>query len=418
MCTQQVGAVIAICLVAGCMGPALAAGNPFGVNLHLERFSEEQKVLQLALCRATGAKSVRLGFAWGMVEPQKGEWQWDRTDRDLELAQEAGYDVLGLLGYSVVWASARDPRHAEGGGGWSMYPPDSMDDWGEYVERVVARYKGRVGHWEVWNEPDNYGFMKGVKGAEHYSVYTDMQRVAYERAKRADPECLVTTGGFALGGDYDPEFVPECLKLGMGQHFDIFNFHSYWQSQWVEDNVRKVKGWLADAGATDKPLWITEIGASVRTGEDWIGPYTHEQIADFVPKAVATALGLGAERLFWYQGFTEGAGVVPLGESEFSLNVTDGPTPAAHAYARMAQLLAECEPAGPPEAPLNVTEGRAKGYRFATPEGEVAVLWAIGERELDNRPASAKAELAWGGQTVQLVLSERPTILLWPPAEP
>ena len=45
-----------------------------------------------------------------------------------------------------AWARS-DKQHAE-------RPPDNFDDYGDFVATVVGRYKGRVNHFQIWNEPN------------------------------------------------------------------------------------------------------------------------------------------------------------------------------------------------------------------------------------------------------------------------
>jgi len=305
--------------------------------------------------------------------------------------------------------------------GWSNYPPGDWDLWGEYVARVVERYKGRIRFWSPWNEPDNFGFFwrykdKQQRGDKKWlqqrrETYLKLQRVTYDAAKKADPQCVVLSGAFAMGGDYDPEFVPWLIRNGLGKCCDILDSHMYWSVHWVRRQIQNVRAWLAEAG-TPKPLWMTEVGAALRREKSWIGPFTHDQLLSFAPKLLATVLALGVEKTFWYQGYTEGNSNVPLEKSEFSLIVTDGPTPAAWSFAAVVRLLRSAKFLGDPQ--LEIKAGKALGHRFATPEGEALIFWALSPDNLDNRPARAEGILAWRGRQIPVVLTERPTVLLAP----
>lgn len=397
-----------------------AAENHFGVNLHLDRFPPELAFKQLAQAKAMGVGCVRgVTCAWANVEPKKGQWNFDRPDRELEVVEAVGLLPIGCLGPSVKWASPLDPESQRVWWGWSIFPPDDLDAWGEYVSRVVARYKGRIRHWSPWNEPDNFGFFwpprdKAQRGdakwlQERREAYLRIQQAAHAAAKKADPQCVVLSGAFAMGGDYDPQFVPWLISNGLPAACDIVDVHMYWSIANIRRTVESTRRWLAEAGAPN-PLWMTEIGAALRHGADWIGPFTHDQLQSYAPKVLATVLALGIEKTIWYQGYTEGNSPMTLDKSEFSLAVTDGPTPAAWSFAATVRLLRAAKFIG--DARLEATAGKAIGHCFATPEGEAAILWAASPDSLDNRPARAEAVLHWLGRRIPVVLSDRPTVLL------
>lgn len=396
--------------------------NHFGVNLHLDRFPPELAFKQLAQAKAMGVGWVRgVTCAWANVEVRKGEWNFARPDRELEVVEAAGLQPVGCLGPSVKWAAPLDPESQKAPWGWSIYPPGDLDAWGEYVHRVVARYKGRIRHWSPWNEPDNFGFFWPAKDKEQRQdatwlqerreAFLRIQRATHAAAKKADPQCLVLSGAFAMGGDYDKDFVPWLIRNGLGAACDIVDVHMYWSVANLRRTVESTRRWLAEAGV-QKPLWMTEFGAAVRHEPSWIGPFTHDQLQSYAPKALATVLALGVEKAFWYQGYTEGNSPMTLEKSEFSLIVTDGPTPAAWSFAAAVRLLRAAKFLG--DVQLEMKAGKAAGHRFATPEGEAAILWALSPDNLDNRPARAEGVLHWQDWRIPIVLSERPTILLAP----
>ncbi len=400
--------------------PPTPADNHFGVNLHLDRFPPDLAFKQLAQAKAMGVGWVRgVTCAWANVERKKGEWNFDRPDRELEVVEAVGLQPLGCLGPSVKWAAPLDPESQKAWWGWSNYPPGDLGAWGDCVSRVVCRYKGRIRHWSPWNEPDNFGFFWPAKDKEQQKdakwlqerreAFLKIQRTAHAAAKKADPECLVLSGAFAMGGDYDKEFVPWLIRNGLGAVCDVVDVHMYWSVANIRRTIGDTRRWLAEAG-TPKPLWMTEIGASLRHEANWIGPFTHDQLQSYAPKVLATVLALGIEKTLWYQGYTEGNSPMTLEKSEFSLAVTDGPTPAAWSFAAAVRLLRAARFLG--DAKLEAKTGRAVGHCFATPEGEAAVLWALSPDGLDNRPARAEAVLDWQGRRIPVVLSERPTILL------
>jgi hypothetical protein len=393
----------------------------FGVNLHIDRFPAATAFLQLAHAKAAGAQSVRgLAAAFADILPSPGRWQFDKSDRNLDVIQSLGFDVYGSLGYGVAWGAVRDPNQLLNPRAWSKYPPDDLKVWEDYVSRTVDRYRGRVHSWSPWNEPDNFGFFIPIPASDgkrdeaavaaRRASYLDLQKITYLAAKKADPNVTLLSGGFAMGGDHDRGFLPWLIDNGLLDHCDVLEIHMYWSIKNLEDVINQAQALMRKAGKI-KPIWITEFGAAVKSAlvSPYIGSVEHQHIANMVPKALATALAFGIERFYWYQGYTEGSAAVPLSNSDYSLSVTDGPTSAFWSFAATAWLLRDAEFIGP--ASLQMQQGTAKGYLFKRVDGEVAILWAASPDGLDNKSATAQGRLSWRNQNISVQLSERPIIL-------
>jgi Glycosyl hydrolase catalytic core len=402
-------------------GEVHAPRTRFGINLHIDRYPAPTAFLQLAHAKAAGVQSVRsLAAPLGNILPFPGGWKFENTDRDLDVMRSLGVDIYGSLGYGVAWASDRDPNQLRNPRAWSKYPPDDLKIWEEYVGRAVSRYRGQVGSWSPWNEPDSFGFFIPISASDgkrdeadvvaRRASYLDLQKITYLAAKKADPAVTLLSGGFAMGGDYDRGFLPWLIDNGLLDHCDVLQIHMYWSIKNLENVINLARSLMRKAGKV-KPIWVTEFGAALKpalVGPN-IGSVEHQHIANMVPKALATALAFGVERFYWYQGYTEGSAAVPLANSDYSLSVTDGPTPAFWSFAATVQLLRDVEYAGP--ASLQMQQGAAKGYLFKRGNTEVAILWAVSPDGLDNRSAAAQGHFSWRNQSIPIQLSERPTVL-------
>jgi hypothetical protein len=218
---------------------------------------------------------------------------------------------------------------------------------------LVARYKGGVHHWEVWNEPDNSLFWKPRPNAREYA---ELLKSAYKAVKDADPSAKVLSGG--VSGNAVP-FLEEMLAAGAGQSFDILALHPYAvppdpaqgkvQSRpevhkMVDIELAKYRAFLM-RHSYDRPIWVTELG--------WPSGYWQldaQSQADYLAQAYAQMLASGlAERIFWYSFKDESAnptdswGLIGWGKGNTDL----GPKrPAFSAYATSARMLAGTKPAG------------------------------------------------------------------------
>ena len=80
-------------------------------------------------------------------------------------------------------------------------PPDDLDAFGDFVEMVVRRYKGRIHYYQIWNEPNIYPEWgeQPVDAAE----YVELLKVAYTRAKAVDPEVVIIAGALATNREFE-----------------------------------------------------------------------------------------------------------------------------------------------------------------------------------------------------------------------
>ncbi len=219
------------------------------------------------------------GFAnWQFIEPEKGQYNWEKIDEYVKGAQEKGVQILFTVWPFTDWDQeicnshlewqpnngGKDPRdflslaHRKG-------KPCDMDAFKEFLRRLVERYDGDdiedmsglrypVTHWEIGNEPDvGDDFFQG--SAEDYF---EILKVSYTTIKKADPEAKVLIAAIGIHGlkraDYTKWTDFDTLKLfelGAANYFDIMNGHSY-------GGHSTVKKFLEIYGADDKPMWVTE----------------------------------------------------------------------------------------------------------------------------------------------------------------
>ena len=62
-----------------------------------------------------------------------------------------------------------------------LRPPDRLDDYGDFVHAFVKRYRGRIQHIQIWNEPNIWPEW-GNQEVDP-AGYVELLSVAYRRAK-------------------------------------------------------------------------------------------------------------------------------------------------------------------------------------------------------------------------------------------
>ncbi|MBF0519035.1 MAG: hypothetical protein HQK92_04865 [Nitrospirae bacterium] len=185
-------------------------------------------------------------FVWGLIEHQKGMYDFSITDDYVRQAQAHGLQVLPTIWPYAVWDQANYDISMCLGSRWeadlplSRCKPYDMDAYINFVKALVERYGTRgansmpglvtpIKHWEVLNEPETsyqttqpgitpMVFFRGSQD-DYYEVLTSTS----DAIKSIDPEAQVLNGGAtSLAAAY---FYWEIL-FGYGlPNVDIGNYH-------------------------------------------------------------------------------------------------------------------------------------------------------------------------------------------------
>jgi len=250
----------------------------------------------------------QLGFAWtrcwpewAEIERREGEFDWILPDYKLAQAEQRGLKMLGMIGYGSRWGA--DAPDSVKGHKRVFYPPKKLSDLADYAFASASRYKGRVKYWETWNEPQpRTGFWrKAASGRNEMERYVALQKAVYEAVKKADPTCVVLTGGFADGPEL-PRELARYYELGLKGTFDVMNIHHYggdprggYTARQIEAVIRVMRHY----GDGDKKIWITETGWPVRKHPQ---RRTVRQQAQWTPWLFAVLLSYPqVERVFFYE---------------------------------------------------------------------------------------------------------------------
>lgn len=245
--------------------------------------------------------------AWPNLEPEKGRWSFGALDKYIELAEQRGVQVLLPLGLSPSWASARPEEKSSYRPG-NAAEPRSLDDWRHYVRSVATRYKGRVRHYEIWNEPNLRGFYSG--GIEQLIA---LAREAHDVLKSVDPAITLVSPSVTGEGKH-LEWFDDYLGKGGGRYADVIGYHFYSGQRPPEAMlplIARVRAIMNKHGVGNKPLWNTEFGwlidggsrpmdpASVGFPRDWM-PLSMEAAAAYLSRAYILFWSAGVQRNYWY----------------------------------------------------------------------------------------------------------------------
>ena len=199
----------------------------------------------------------RPDFVWHLLEPSNGKFDFRTADALMEGAHRNNVHVLAVLGYPPFWASEppgserKNIRFPDQPGRWK---PRSVKEWTRYVRRTAEHFKGRIGHYEIYNECDFKLPGKPASFSGTTEEYFQLLKSASTAIHSADPAARVLVTGFSMvRGAVDSAMPADLLKLGAADFVDIWNLHSYQ----VLFNVPEMKR-MVHARKPGMPFWQTE----------------------------------------------------------------------------------------------------------------------------------------------------------------
>lgn len=242
-------------------------------------------------------------FAWGVLEPVKGTYNFTLLDSLIAIAGEFGVPFVGTVVPFSDWASSCNTDKtstcgnlfAAGAGADYFFinqgkigPVCDTAAFFSYVQRLVERYDGDgkddmpglkvpIAYWEFSNEPDGpcggYGddkpFMTGVTPKSLPSAYSRDHSIMYRAMKAACASCQLANGGSLESFDV-PFWNSVMDTLAPNKRLlDIANIHvnigknlSPTQWDWGTSFFRYVN--IFKANITKQrvamPMWMTEWG--------------------------------------------------------------------------------------------------------------------------------------------------------------
>ncbi len=142
----------------------------------------------------------------------------------------------------------------------------------------------------LWNEPNNLSHWD-FEIDRDWSVYAEMVKLAGQAVHAENPRLKRVLGGIS---PIDPSFITRMRDLGALDHVDVVAVHGF-PLDWNHWTINEWPDKLAEAqAATDKPIWISEVGAS---------SFGAEEVQEFGLKRTAELLLPRADHVYWYSLF-------------------------------------------------------------------------------------------------------------------
>jgi GH35 family endo-1,4-beta-xylanase len=253
----------------------VVTNNPkVGVHTRLTDEAAPWKVERtLQMVRDMGAPWIVEFFPWAYLEPGHGSFAWEHADEVIDYARAQGLTIIARLGLVPAWARP-DPRVRETT--FTYLDAKHYQDFGDFVYAFVKRYKDRVQHIIILNEP-NLSYEWGLQPVDPQG-YVDLLKIAYQHAKDADPNVIVLAGALAptlepIGspaGLNDLIYLQKMYEAGAKNYFDGLAAHAYGLQSPMSDlpdpaqgNFRRVellRQIMIASGDESKQVYITEAG--------------------------------------------------------------------------------------------------------------------------------------------------------------
>lgn len=168
-----------------------------------------------------GVKWVRIQSGWAKTEKEKGVYDFAWLDAIVDNLLKRGLVPWLCLCYG----NALYDEAAKGIFGAVGIPPiyneEDRSGWNNYVTATVEHFKGRIGWYEIWNEPEaNYSWNQHGDGQQ----YGEFAVRTAKAIKAADADAKIIGGAYYARNIF---FQDASLATGMAQLVDAVSFHEY-----------------------------------------------------------------------------------------------------------------------------------------------------------------------------------------------
>jgi polysaccharide biosynthesis protein PslG len=269
--------------------------NPYGVNTFLQNEVDPLKRRRaVEMIAAAGFKWIRQEFPWEDIEihgpgdttdrrhdPPRSAWE--KYDQIVDLCQAHDIQIIARLSTPPDWSRRAGKQKG------AFAPPDDLNDYGNFVEAVMRRYRGRIHYYQIWNEPNIYPEWgeQPVNALE----YVELLKVGYTRAKAADPDVVIIAGALAATieldryphGLADALFLQQMYDAGAAPYFDVLSMQGY--GLWSGPTDRRmqpriinfsrplyIRDIMVRNGDAHKPIWLSEMAWNALPPESTLPP--------------------------------------------------------------------------------------------------------------------------------------------------
>ncbi|MBI4789094.1 MAG: beta-galactosidase [Chloroflexi bacterium] len=397
--------------------------NPYGANFFLDREVEDWKRDRtVRMAREAGIVWAKQQFSWEEIEKRKNQYEWDKSDQIVANFEKYGLQIIARLDRPPAWAR-KDKNLASA-------PPDNLNDYGDFVDAFIRRYRGRIHFIQIWNEPNI--FPEWGNRPVDPAGYAALLQIAYTRAKAADPNIRVLSAPLAITTPGEPwapgttqwramddlDYLTALYKAGAKDYFDILSANAFGLRASPDEPADRTKlnfqrialtrQVMEEFGDANKAVWINEYGWNASPPDFdldkliW-GRVTEQQQADYTVRGIVEARTkwpwLGVVNI-WY--FRQVGDLTP-DRSDYYFRMVDVDFTPRLVYQRTKQAATASATMGPGL------------YQETNPAVNLTGNWQprldvkdSGGREMVTRQPGARAVFQFWGDGVDLLMRRGP----------
>ncbi len=270
------------------------AKSPFGIGCEtLDRELWDPKEIYPWM-NDLPVKWARLQTGWARVEKEKGRYDWEWLDESVDGLIKRGFKPFFNVGYG-------NPNYNEGDSARGYHPfvnDETFTAWKKFIKAMAKRYKNKIQHYEIWNEPNLKSFWKpGETDPEKYvELVSETGRIIRKNCQNA-----VIIGGVL--SRLPLNFTRSLFQNGIAKEIDIFSFHPYGViPESYTDEVRALRK-LIDQYDPAIKIWQGEMGypsdpnSSGYSGE---APWTENIQAKIMLRRLLSDCSVGIDMTLWF----------------------------------------------------------------------------------------------------------------------
>jgi hypothetical protein len=172
--------------------------------------------------------------------------------------------------------------------------------YARWAVAAVTHFQKRGYLWELWNEPNHYGFWKPKPNAEEYAAVALAAAKAIHAA--APGEAIIGPATSTI----DLAFLEKCFQAGLLEYLAAVSVHPYRQTspETVEDEYRSLRLLIRKYAPEDKaiPIISGEWGYSTAWKD-----FDEEKQAKYLPRQFLTNMSNDVALSIWYDWHDDGA---------------------------------------------------------------------------------------------------------------
>jgi polysaccharide biosynthesis protein PslG len=274
--------------------------------------------------RNAAVRTDRFELGWRFLEPQKGSFNWRRSDQVIGMLASHGIRPLPFIWGSPKWVSnlpAKPPVDTAGHEqAWQAFLTKAVGRYGPKGTYWSNGYRNHYGagatprpiqSWQIWNEPNLTKFFNpGGTAEQSVQKYARLLALSHDAIKAKSPSAQIVLAGNPgyppSGGLKAWEFLDRLYQFPTASgNFDVAALHPY--ASTIGEfrlEIQKVRQVMGKHGDLSTPLWLTEFGWGSAPPDRFginQGPAGQQRLLkEAYQAALANRKAWNLQRMYWF----------------------------------------------------------------------------------------------------------------------